>query len=253
MFTVYKITNLINNKIYIGQTTKTIQERWKSHLSYAKTGQTHFARAIRKYGKENFKIEAIDTSATNQDELNKLENYYIHKYDAIHKGYNILDAVTRGGDSYSGRIKEEMDITKQKLSESKKGGKNPNATKIKCKNIDTEEELFFDSCSECQKYFNEKNHNFITRRASHKTKYAYKGLWIFAYQNDEYMTDYTRYKNNRKAQPVRITNNITNETKDFPNYTAGEKYFGVNTKTFSGDAYKYGKIFTVKNFTLEKL
>ncbi len=60
---IYKITNLVNNKIYIGQTIKTAEERLKQHI-YAATKHitnTHLSYAIRKYGQDNFKIEIIDT------------------------------------------------------------------------------------------------------------------------------------------------------------------------------------------------
>lgn len=67
---IYKITNLINNKVYIGQTIRPIEDRFKRHINDAVNNvlDTHLARAIRKYGKENFIIEEIDTAST-QEEL----------------------------------------------------------------------------------------------------------------------------------------------------------------------------------------
>ena len=61
---IYKITNIQNNKAYIGQTIRPIEQRFKRHLSDALNNilDTHFARAIRKYGKENFSLEIIDTA-----------------------------------------------------------------------------------------------------------------------------------------------------------------------------------------------
>ena len=63
---IYKITNIQNNKIYIGQTIRPVQERFKRHLNDALHGilDTHFARAIRKYGEDSFQIEIIDTATT---------------------------------------------------------------------------------------------------------------------------------------------------------------------------------------------
>ena len=64
---IYKITNLINNKIYIGQTINPISQRWSAHKSHAKNGSTHkLGRAIRKYGEENFKIELISQYPTEE-------------------------------------------------------------------------------------------------------------------------------------------------------------------------------------------
>ena len=252
---IYKITNILNNKIYIGQTSKTPQQRWKRHVQDANANRvnTHLASAIQKYGEDAFVVESI-CQTDNQDELNKLEQYYIHLYDSLKNGYNETDSINKcGGNTYAGRTQKQMEITKNKISESKKGKKNPNSRKIKSKNINTKEELFFDSLSECQAYFNEQNHNFITRRVQHKTKYAYQGYWLIAYQEDEYITDFTTSKSNRKAKPVKVTDNNTNETKKFNSYAAAERYFNEKPKTFSGSAYKCAKIFTVGKYTIEKL
>ena len=76
---IYKITNKENGKMYIGQTINSIEDRWHRHCNDAMNNilDTHFARAIRKYGKENFTIEEIDT-ASSQDELNK-KGYKVEK------------------------------------------------------------------------------------------------------------------------------------------------------------------------------
>lgn len=59
---IYKITNIQNNKVYIGQTIRPIEQRFHRHLNDVLNNiiDTHFARAIRKYGKDNFIIEQID-------------------------------------------------------------------------------------------------------------------------------------------------------------------------------------------------
>ena len=59
---IYKITNLINQKIYIGQSIHPVEERLARHFQDAISERidTHLARAIRKYGTENFIIEVID-------------------------------------------------------------------------------------------------------------------------------------------------------------------------------------------------
>ena len=89
---IYKITNIQNNKVYIGQTIRPIKQRFHRHLNDALNNilDTHFARAIRKYGKDSFIIEEIDTAQT-QDELNKKEQVYeiIKKIDK--KDYVVED------------------------------------------------------------------------------------------------------------------------------------------------------------------
>ena len=77
---IYKATNKINGKVYIGQTEKTLEHRKEVHHRDSERMDTYFYRAIRKYGWENFEWEVIDDSATTREELNALEQYYIAKY-----------------------------------------------------------------------------------------------------------------------------------------------------------------------------
>lgn len=89
---IYKATNLINNKVYIGQTIRRLEERIYYHYYRAEheleITHTHFINAIRKYGKENFQWEQID-QADSQEELNNKEIYWIQYYNSIENGYNI--------------------------------------------------------------------------------------------------------------------------------------------------------------------
>ena len=98
---IYIIRNNINNKVYIGQTIKHIDKRFKEHISDAfridiETNEfvkdTKFYRAIRKYGRDNFYVELLEQC--NIEELSNKEIEYIKKYDSYHNGYNS----TLGGD-----------------------------------------------------------------------------------------------------------------------------------------------------------
>jgi len=90
---IYKITNKINGKIYIGQTTTSIKERMRKHIDKAKREQeslTGIDCAIRKYGVDNFIVEQI-CECPNED-LNAQERYYISKYNTfIGDGYNLTE------------------------------------------------------------------------------------------------------------------------------------------------------------------
>lgn len=109
---VYKITNLINQKVYIGYTTRTMEERWKQHISCAynpntKDGSYEHAlkRAIRKYGVSNFSIEQLESS-DNKEYLSEREKYWIQYYNSCTMspngyGYNL----TFGGDGGNGLYK----------------------------------------------------------------------------------------------------------------------------------------------------
>lgn len=87
---IYKITNTINGKVYIGQTKQTIEQRFIQHKSHARTGQSHhkLARALRKYGDENFIIELVEVC--DYEMLNERERYWINIFNSIENGYNIL-------------------------------------------------------------------------------------------------------------------------------------------------------------------
>lgn len=93
---IYKITNQINGKIYIGLTTESLQKRWRSHKISSRNKNTHLYTAMRKYGIENFAIEVIDETDS-FEELGRLERFYIDKYHSQdpNYGYN----VTAGGES----------------------------------------------------------------------------------------------------------------------------------------------------------
>ena len=85
---VYKITCLIDNKIYVGKTTKTLNERMRGHLS--NKGHSLIDEAIQKYGIENFKIDVIAECDT-VEELNELEKYWIRTLDCkFPNGYNLI-------------------------------------------------------------------------------------------------------------------------------------------------------------------
>ena len=84
---IYKITNLINNKVYIGLTTETIEKRWKNHISCVGKIKRHLYNAMGKYGIENFTIEEIDRS-DNFTILGELERKYIKEYRSDIEYYN---------------------------------------------------------------------------------------------------------------------------------------------------------------------
>ena len=92
---IYKATNKINGKCYIGQTRHSLEHRKTAHLRKAEKGvETHFYQAIRKYGEENFEWEIL-CSANDKKRLNELETFYITKFNSIKNGYNMVD----GGDN----------------------------------------------------------------------------------------------------------------------------------------------------------
>lgn len=121
-YTVYKITCLSNNKLYIGFTKNTPENRLKQHFSNSiKKNKNKLARAILKYGRVNFITETIFTSINKEEALTK-EIYYIKYFDTLKNGYNCNEGGTEGNN----RI--VTDETKKLISENHadvSGNKNP--------------------------------------------------------------------------------------------------------------------------------
>lgn len=93
-FTIYIVTNDVNDKVYIGQTTKSIHERFNEHCSYS---FSKIGNAIQSIGKEHFTVSLLDDTAANLDELAEKEEFYIQKYNSIENGYNSRPACKSKG------------------------------------------------------------------------------------------------------------------------------------------------------------
>lgn len=116
---IYKATNKITKKCYIGQTTKTLQKRKNDHYYQANLkSNNYFAKTINKYGKNNFEWEIIE-KCDSKNELDEMEFHYIKQYNSFKlNGYNL----TLGGDAGTyGWIPTKE--TRKKISEVNKGRK----------------------------------------------------------------------------------------------------------------------------------
>ena len=83
---IYKIENLINHKVYIGQSVH-IEKRWQQHCN---TQKSLIGQAIQKYGKKNFSFQILEECS--YKDLNEKEAQYIKKYNCITPlGYNIRE------------------------------------------------------------------------------------------------------------------------------------------------------------------
>lgn len=92
---IYKITNNVNGKCYIGKTLGSIEKRWQEHQHDSQTRKKEIRplyRAFNKYGIKNFSIEQIEEC--DEDILSEREIYWIKYYNSYHYGYN----ATMGGD-----------------------------------------------------------------------------------------------------------------------------------------------------------
>lgn len=92
MFVVYKITNQINNKAYIGSSIRYIK-RWEQHINAAQNPNAPsynypLQRAFRKYGIDNFKFEILSSLFNNAYDMEEYEKQMIIQYDSLNNGYN---------------------------------------------------------------------------------------------------------------------------------------------------------------------
>lgn len=108
MAEVYVITNKINGKQYVGKTNRDIKTRMKEHeqeMFRNRASHRPLYRALRKYGLENFKIEALEVNLTAKEAEEK-EIDWIDKLGTFNKGYN----ATAGGDGKTYRLVSEEEI-----------------------------------------------------------------------------------------------------------------------------------------------
>ena len=143
---------------------------------------THFARAIRKYGPDKWQLEVIDGAET-QEELNQKEQYWIRYYNSVEEGYNETDAISKcGGNTYQSKTEKEMEEIKEKIRQTKLGAKNPMARRIRRINVITGEINVFDTVISCAQAYGIKNgKTSITTRLNRQVKSPYKNTWIFEY------------------------------------------------------------------------
>lgn len=142
MIGIYKIENLINGKVYIGQSID-IEYRWRTHKMKTECfSNTHLLNAMRKYGLENFSFEILETLPIDDPEMLTLrEQHYMDLYNSLNpeKGYNLKEAGSAGRlteeglrhlrESHLGKTATEE--TRRKMSESRKGHQTSSETRQK--------------------------------------------------------------------------------------------------------------------------
>lgn len=116
---IYKITNIKNNKAYIGQTYNTFQIRYDTTNWWDSTRLSKLVKyAVKKYGSDNFKVEILfEQKELNKNLLNDLEIHFIRLYNTMAPyGYNL---------AFGGRNSPKTEETKRKISLAKKGSISP--------------------------------------------------------------------------------------------------------------------------------
>lgn len=176
-YIIYKHTNKINGKVYIGQTSQSMSQRWSNGNGYK--GSVKFYSAIKKYGANNFEHEILKENLT-QEEANYWEDYYINYYNSIETGYNLKTGgqhCTYSEESKRKMSKNHADVSgeknpmygkkhteesKRKMSENRKdktGKDSPFAKKIIC--LETQE--VFGCVKDAAKWCGLASHSSISR------------------------------------------------------------------------------------------
>lgn len=137
---IYKHTNKLNGKVYIGQTSQKPEYRWNHGAGYS-NGNAHFSSAIQKYGWDNFTHEILYEGLT-LEEANRIEIELITQYQATDRRYGYNKQPGGGNKTVSDDTKQLQSIsaikrpiitteTKEKLSAINKGRSKSEETKIK--------------------------------------------------------------------------------------------------------------------------
>jgi len=140
---IYKITNLIDGKCYIGQSIHDFNTRYSGGKWWSLTSSSYLQNAVQKHGLINFKVEFLEEKVESIEKLNELEIYYAELYNAYTpNGYNLVGC---GGNSFM------LQWQKDFLSEH-----HPLKKKITLRNIDTWELIEFNGL---RKFARENNLN----------------------------------------------------------------------------------------------
>ena len=151
-YIIYMHKNLINNKVYIGQTNQTLTARCKNGEGYIDSPK--FYNAIQKYGWNNFEHIILEKDIVSVDEADEKERYWIKYYNSIEDGYNISEGGGKHprGKEFAKRVSEGQkenwvnNIQRKEKARQKKlkdwqnpdyrnkflGSNNGNASKVKC-------------------------------------------------------------------------------------------------------------------------
>lgn len=247
---IYKITNLINNKIYIGQVyNKSIIDRFNRHCDGASSSsRSYLCRAIHKYGKQNFKVELIE-ECYSVEELNKREIYWIAYYNSTNGniGYNLTPG-GEGGNTYLCKSKEEMQIIKNKISKRNLGKNNGMSHQLKIKSINTNEEYHFDTLGKVLDFFNIHNKCVIMSRATNDNNTLFRKEWLIAFEEKDYQ-NYNMPNEHSRGTKVKLINLNTNEELIFGSKNSLYRYLNIDFRLdFKNDIsyYKNYKVETIK-------
>lgn len=119
---IYCVRCLVNDRCYIGKTSRTLQFRWRQHKTEARIGRYDWPlyRDMRKYGVERFEITVL-AEARSESQINRLEKKLMDEYRVCETGYNQTQKVCGGKDKKPERASRGVPLPRehrQRIAES---------------------------------------------------------------------------------------------------------------------------------------
>lgn len=237
---IYLIQNNITKKVYVGQTTRSIEERFKEHCRRGSKCRK-LANSINKYGKNNFSIIILKNVESEdydsfREELNYWEKYYIHLYDSVNNGYNCTDEPYYGDEYTSLRKSKSVIEAKAKV--------------VYQYDLDGTFIKSWPSVMSAVKSFSKTKRHHITDVCNGRRKSAYGFLWSWDLKAMEPYNDENASSKSKKVYQYDLNGNLLNEynstqeVKRLLGYNQGnvaECCRGIR-KTYKGFVWRYKSI-----------
>lgn len=177
-YSIYIIKNKINNKVYIGATTKDINHRFMRHKSYRNINSTNKLYSdMELLGIDNFYIEELEVTY-DLNKARKLEKYYINEYNSINEGYNRVGGGSiisnesikekykhNKGENHPMYGKKQSEKNKKIVGDNFRGTKNINSKgKIEIKNIALDIKEIKNSSRDAERYLRDNGHKISYKK-----------------------------------------------------------------------------------------
>lgn len=247
--TIYAIYNKETGKYYVGQTIHDLNKRWKEHLYEARRmNDVPLYKSLRKYGADKFNIRVVEECSS--DILDERETYWINEYNSYNNGYNQTSGAGgqyRISDELKDRIRDTMtgvEKTPEHIENIRKGMKRSGVNfttrgdgkhsrvKVKTINVNTLEETYYDSITECANSLNIAVSNL---HRSIKNGWKVKGHRII------------KLEDKTKSYAIYGVDKITNQVKyTFPSIRAAGRELGTGGNSGCTKSLKHPHKYTWK-------
>lgn len=205
IFNIYLITNLLNSKKYVGQTIGSIEKRFSRHcwLCTSKNNMP-IAVAVKKYGKQNFKIELLEQVDT-LEEANEKEVFWSLYYNTMSpNGYNL---------KVGGRVYFEMSQeTKDKISKANKGRKISEKTRVRLSESHKGYKVLESTKKKLSEHFKNKKPHINTSMGA-SLKNAKPTLWLSPENKEVVVPNMRKFSQDYNISTASLHDMINNKNK----------------------------------------